>query len=182
MVKKDYSNVINKIDMIKKEGYVIDIAGLSKELQIEVVPTNAVMKEGIKELVKSIIKTYEKNIIHKEYRYPEPLESYILTLARKIGKEIDGYDSRWLAIRILERDNEIINLVKQKIPEIIDEAERIHNEIHKTLKQDPPLAIISARYETVDTLISKYVRRVTLKHQVSETLDKIVLHLSLIHI
>ncbi|MCD6483770.1 MAG: 50S ribosome-binding GTPase, partial [Candidatus Odinarchaeota archaeon] len=25
--------VINKIDMIKKEGYVIDIAGLSKELQ-----------------------------------------------------------------------------------------------------------------------------------------------------
>ncbi|MCD6485454.1 MAG: ferrous iron transporter B, partial [Candidatus Odinarchaeota archaeon] len=146
------------------------------ELQIEVVPTNAVMKEGIEELVKSIIKTYEKNIVHKEYRYPEPLESYILTLARKIGKEIDGYDSRWLAIRILERDSEITNLVKQKIPEIIDEAERIHNEIHKTMKQDPPLAIISARYETVDTLISKYVRRVTLKHQVSETLDKIVLH------
>ena len=168
--------VINKIDMIKKEGYVIDIAGLSKELQIEVVPTNAVMKEGIEELVKSIIKTYEKNIVHKEYRYPEPLESYILTLARKIGKEIDGYDSRWLAIRILERDSEITNLVKQKIPEIIDEAERIHNEIHKTMRQDPPLAIISARYETVDTLISKYVRRVTLKHQVSETLDKIVLH------
>ena len=168
--------VINKIDMLKKEGYAIDMVGLSKELQVEVVPTNAVMKEGIDKLLKSVVKTYEKKIVHKEYHYPEPLESYILTLARKIGKKVDGYEPRWLAIRILERDSEMTNLVKQKIPEIIVEAERIHSEIHKTLKRDPPLAIISARYETVDTLISKYVKRLTLKHQISETLDKVVLH------
>jgi len=120
---------LNKYDVAKDLGYEIDVKELSKLLGVPIVPTVATTKEGMDELKDAVIEA-AKMKGEKEFgiSYGKKFDEIILRLARILQKDRElssKYPVKWLAIKILEVDEEVLKLV-DKSPcknEIIDALE-----------------------------------------------------------
>jgi ferrous iron transport protein B len=108
---------LNMMDVAKARGHEIDIPRLSELLGVPVVPMVAARGEGVEELLDTVIKVAEGSLpshgagIH----YGQDVENEITTLETAInGSTSNGkYSPRWLAVKLLENDAEIIEKVKQ---------------------------------------------------------------------
>ena len=101
---------LNKMDLAKSKGYRIDVRKLSAELGIPVVPMVAIRGEGIEELKNTII--YASRAPRKPViRYSDGIERYIELLKSKVVENsiLPEYPSRFVAIKLLEFDEEILN-------------------------------------------------------------------------
>ena len=109
---------LNKYDIAKSLGYKIDIDALSRMLGIRVVPTVATTKEGIKDLLEAIIEEAREGKGRKRavIKYGKAAEELISRVEKAILKDKDlsgKYPTRWLAIKILEGDKEVLKEVER---------------------------------------------------------------------
>ena len=106
--------VINLLDEAKKKNIVIDLKQLSNLLDVPVVGCTARNKDGLEEL-KEVISNYKKKNIYK-ITYSTSLEEKIKEVMCYLKKyELSSYNTRWLSLRLLEKDN----LIMQKLSSII---------------------------------------------------------------
>lgn len=109
---------LNMMDSAKDKGYQIDVEKLSKLLGVPVIPTVATKAIGLEELKDAILETAklkEKRHRHILPSYGEGLENLITEvkkLVEKEGKIVEKYPPRWLAIRLLERDEDALEKIK----------------------------------------------------------------------
>ncbi|RDI41029.1 FeoB small GTPase domain-containing protein [Falsibacillus pallidus] len=115
------SNVIvclNLMDEARKKGIRIDEQLLSKKLGVPVLKISARNKEGITELLDAINAMANGDIqtIPISVQYSKEIEEKVMKLEPKI-KEIfhDEYPARWIALRLLDGDEGLINELKQRI-------------------------------------------------------------------
>ena len=108
---------LNKYDIAKSLGYKIDIDALSRILGVRVVPTVATTKEGIKDLLEAIVEAAREG---KRRRivvgYGKAAEELISRVEKAIlkDKELSSkYPTRWLAIKILEGDEEVLKEIER---------------------------------------------------------------------
>ena len=107
---------LNLMDEAKRNGIVIDVRTLSKELGIPVVPTSARYQEGIPELIQTIDEIASGKIVCKP-RKIKNVPKKILKAVTKLSAEIESEfpeipNSRWIAFRLLEGDGRIIEALK----------------------------------------------------------------------
>jgi Fe2+ transport system protein B len=107
---------LNLMDEAKRNGIVIDIRTLSKELGIPVVPTSARYQQGIPELIQTIDEIASGKIVCKP-RKIKNVPKKILKAVTKLSAEIESEfpeipNSRWIAFRLLEGDGRIIEALK----------------------------------------------------------------------
>nr|WP_222829543.1 FeoB small GTPase domain-containing protein [Archaeoglobus profundus] len=101
---------LNKMDLAESKGYKIDVRRLSADLGVPVVPMVAIRGEGIEELKNTIIQASRmprKPVI----KYNDRIERYIKLLESKIVENsiLSEYPSRFVAIKLLELDDEIMS-------------------------------------------------------------------------
>jgi small GTP-binding protein len=103
---------LNMMDQAESKGYVIDTPRLSQLLGVPVVPMVASRNRGIEQLLQEIIKVAEKKTPARELRieYGREVEEEIANLERLISQTelSQSYSPRWLAVKLLEEDEEII--------------------------------------------------------------------------
>jgi len=106
---------LNKYDVAKDLGYEIDVKELSKLLGVPVVPTVATTKEGMDELKDAVIEAAKMKGEKKfGISYGKRFDELISRLARILQKDKElssKYPVKWLAIKILEVDEEVLKLV-----------------------------------------------------------------------
>jgi len=107
---------LNKCDIANELEYEIDINGLSELLGVPVVPTVATTREGMKELKDSVLGADKergtKRIV--KISYGKQLDGLISRIEKILQKdeELTGkYPTRWLAIKLLEGDKEVLEIV-----------------------------------------------------------------------
>jgi len=99
---------LNKMDIALAKGYKIDHYRLSKELGIPVVPTVAIKNQGINKLKDAIIWA-SKNPKRPVIRYNDEVENAIESIQSMLPKNASfPFSSRFLAIKILEMDEDIL--------------------------------------------------------------------------
>ena len=107
---------LNLMDESKRLDIEIDERALAKDLGIPVVATSARSKVGIAELIKTIHQIATGEIKCKPHRIknvPKNIQKAIDTLCFEIEKEYPNVpNSRWIALRLLEGDQRIIEAVK----------------------------------------------------------------------
>jgi Fe2+ transport system protein B len=107
---------LNLMDEAKRHGLTIDERTLAKDLGIPVVPTSARSNEGIPELIHVIAQVASREIICKPHRIknvPNQINKAVDSLSKKIERLYpDLPNSRWIAIRLLEGDKQVINGLK----------------------------------------------------------------------
>lgn len=107
---------LNLMDEAKRNNINIDTRALSKELGIPVIPTQARQKIGISELIAAVEDVITGKFICEPRRlkkYHPKIEKAIEELTRDLNKEFPNLpNSRWVALRLLEGDKNIIDSVK----------------------------------------------------------------------
>jgi ferrous iron transport protein B len=107
---------LNLIDEARRNGIKVDDRTLAKELGIPVIPTSARQGEGMNDLLNMIHEVATGKYVCKPYRLKtnsSELNSAIEKLSREIELEYPGLPNlRWVALRLLEGDQSIIDAIK----------------------------------------------------------------------
>ncbi len=170
---------LNFMDAAEKEGLEIDIARLSKEIGIPVVPISAKTGENLEEL---LITTHRQ--IHLGYTVePDDLyDDFTHEIHHKIGELIHdsayevGLPAHWAAIKLLEGDPIVEERIapdketQEKLDEIIAEYESASD------MGDRETLLADSRYQYIEGVTARCVKK-TGTHGVqtlSEKIDKVV--------
>jgi len=108
---------LNMMDQADARGYVIDVPHLSQLLGVPIVPMAANRNRGTEELLREIVKVAEKKTQVKGLRieYGREMEEEIANLEKIISQTelSQDYSPRWLAVKLLEEDEEIIRKFRE---------------------------------------------------------------------
>jgi small GTP-binding protein len=108
---------LNMMDIAESRGYRIGVPALSALLGAPVVPLVAARNQGTRELLEAIIGVAEGSITVSgiNMQYGHDIETEITKLEKLIsGNSTAGvYSPRWLAVKLLENDREIVEKVRQ---------------------------------------------------------------------
>ncbi|RLI22468.1 ferrous iron transport protein B [Candidatus Bathyarchaeota archaeon] len=176
---------LNQIDFAAKKGIRIDSERLSKILGVPVVPTVAISGVGIKELLATVVAVAEGKVRLNplKVRYGKEIEERIDKLEKIVKKKVpqicEIYPSRWVAIKLLERDPAVIGKIKsyEYGEEVIKATEGFASEIENIHGEPAHVVIASERYN----LANRIAKEVTIivsppKLSFEEKLDAITSH------
>lgn len=108
---------LNMMDQAESRGYVIDMPRLSQLFGVPIVPMVASRNRGTDELLMEIVHVVENKVQGAELRlrYDKHLEEELTKLERLVSQSelSQKYSSRWLAIKLLEGDEEIIKKFRE---------------------------------------------------------------------
>jgi len=110
---------LNMFDLAKSRSYQIDVDRLHELLGAPVVPMVATRKEGNEELLREIVNVFEGKAIKKKIKlyYGSELEEHITELEALISRDeelLRQFPPRWLAIKLLEEDKEVLQKIVGK--------------------------------------------------------------------
>jgi ferrous iron transport protein B len=176
---------LNQIDFAAKKGVRIDADKLSKTLGVPVVPTVATSGIGVDRLLAEIVALAEGNVKLRPItiRFGREVEEHIKRLERIIEKALpklaSRYPARWLAVKLVERDEEVQAkvLMEEEGREVLSMVESSIGDIERLHGEPAPIVIASERY----SLAAKIADSVTAivhppKLTLEEKLDSITTH------
>jgi len=108
---------LNMMDEADSRGYRIDVERLSQLIRAPVVPMEANRNRGTQGLLDEIAKVTDKEIRIPELivNYGREVEEEITKLESRISSAGDlakRYPPRWLAVKLLEKDQQIVEVLK----------------------------------------------------------------------
>jgi len=139
---------LNQMDMAKKKGIKIVHKKLEKLLGMSVIPTVAIKGTGVYELLERSIEIIEKGGKNSpKIKYGKEIEGRIKKIAKLVEKIQFRYPARWVAIKLLEGDEQVEEEIRKINPEILLTTERLSKEIEEIHGHSCPTVITSDRYE-----------------------------------
>jgi ferrous iron transport protein B len=145
---------LNMIDVAESRGLVTDHQKLSLLLGVPIVPTIGTKNRGTTHLLEAVIRVAEDResvLRHIHIDYGRDLEAEIGKLQKLIqtnGEFPDEHHSRWLGIKLLENDEEVIRQVRQCTQKkvILSGLKRSKANLIKILGEDSEAVIADRRY------------------------------------
>ncbi len=168
---------LNMVNLLKGKGIEIDFKKLENILKIPVVPVAAIYGKGLTEVLGQGIDLTKKNLKPIPLKYGKEVEKQAEELTSLL-EDIDlPHPKRWVAIKLLEKDEEIEKLVKNKRPEISERVKSLCSELERIHGQDSSIIIADERCNLV-SWIAKEVMRIVKPRKVSfnERLDNLTCH------
>ncbi|KRU27710.1 iron transporter FeoB [Clostridium sporogenes] len=166
---------LNMMDIVRKNGDIIDKDKLSKSMGCTVVETSALKGDGCKELIDKAIelaKSHKNNII--EHTFSNDVEKVLSDIENEIYNQVQKEHLRWFAIKLFENDEKAIEqgniskASKDKVKVIVSSCE-------DQLDDDGESIITNERYNYISKIISKcVVKKNKSKLTTSDKIDKIV--------
>jgi len=140
---------LNQMDIAKGKGIQIDTVTLETVLGVPVMPTVAVKGIGIDKLLEKAIEAVEKGPVKKppQVMYGEEVEKRVGVLVGKMKGVQLVYPPRYVAIKLLEGDEEIEQEIGRIAPEVVSVAEKLAGEIESLHGHGCSTVITSERYE-----------------------------------
>lgn len=156
---------VNQLDLVRKRKIKINLDKLEKIFKIPVIPVIAVHGRGVHELLEKTIEMFENKFqIPNEdfFKFGKEVETGIQKLIDEINNYTDElkdikYPSRFLAIKILEKDDELIGKIKRFKPEIIHIAAEIREELEELHGEDINTIISAEIYNRIHEIINQSV-------------------------
>ena len=140
---------LNQMDIAKSKGIRVDAGKLEKLLGMPVIPTVAVKGIGIFELLEKAVEIIEngKKAEPLEVRYGEEVEVRIAKITKMLKNIQFWYPPRYVAVKLLEDDEEISREIQRIDPRITSAVEDLAAEIEQFHGHSCPTVITSERYE-----------------------------------
>lgn len=171
--------VFNMKDMAQEMGIKINVAKLSQLLGVPIIETVGSKGDGVKNILDEAIKVAQSNSInYPVISYDSIIEkslSPIEALVKEYAQGVENYNSRWLSVKLLEGDKDVLNLVPSPI--VAEEIKRAEQEIEKILGDTPETAIASARYGFISGACQECVTTtVEARHNMSDAIDSVLVN------
>jgi len=171
---------LNMIDEAAKKGVEIDVGHLSQDLGVPVIPTIAIRGRGVPELFQSAVETAKSRNTGRIHFLSLDVERVISELADLLGVATAtglGVPRRFLAIRLLEEDEEFEQAVREINPGIMGDVERLRRMLSECHGRPSDMVVSSERHSLAMNLF-EHVAKV--KPQSAkpfrEQIDKYLMH------
>jgi len=172
---------VNQIDLAEKKGITIDTQKLSALLGVPVIPTVAIRSKGIPALTDAITGLMQNHPVPPALLYGKEIEERIRIIISLLETVPTPYPVRWTAIKLLERDQSIVELVGEQDPGITKKAEQLASEI-ESIHGEPVCVVMSAeRYQIADRIAADVMTirppgEGPQKKSLTDKLDAVALH------
>ena len=177
---------VNMMDVVKKNGDKIDFEKIAKALRCEVVGISALKNEGGMEAAEKLVEMAKKAVVEKgpgklpdvPHVFSGSVEHAIAHIEESIQGKVPLRSIRWYAIKVFERDREIIKKLDIGVGEMKHIEEHIRD-CEKELGDDAESIITSQRYEFIKKLMDKSLalnENRKGKATMSDRIDKFVTH------
>lgn len=172
---------LNIYDEAEKKGYKIDISGIEKIIGVKAVATVSPKKRGINDLVKAIVEVANNPDQHrpKNLIYDEDIEDAVKEIQERIKADypliLEKYPHKWLALKLLEEDKQVLNEVDVNINEILSGVAVKH--LIQSHGKDIEDIASDARYAKASGLTHEILEKPGLKKtELTEKIDAILLN------
>ncbi|MEG6585133.1 ferrous iron transport protein B [Dendrosporobacter sp. 1207_IL3150] len=169
---------LNMADMAEKAGIQINDKLLGEKLGCPVVRTVGSKKQGMEDLLQTAVaqgeaqdkKTFNIN-------YGEQIETAISELVSALSSvQSLKYPKRWLAVKLLENDKEVLNAFSDntECQSLVAHVEGLRRNLAGVLGEEPELAIASIRYGFVADVYGEAVNAGLGSESTSDKIDSIL--------
>ena len=158
---------VNMSDLVEKSGDKIHVDKLSAKLGCEACEISALKGTGIDVAVKKAIAAAKANkYVDPDHEFCEEVEKYITAAGNKLGTDVKEEQKRFFAIKLLEKDDKIIEQMQSKV-DVSAEIE----DMEKEFDDDTESIITNERYVYISSIIDAcYTKN---KKKTMSTSDKI---------
>jgi len=177
---------LNMYDDLMERKDKLDLDLLSKLLGIRVVPTIGHRGKGVNRLLNHVIRVFEDrdpDIRHIHINYGEELEKSVQRIQEQIRLTpslTDHYSSRFLSLKLLEKDDNCAFLISDapNFIEIQDKAREEGERIRSLFKEEADTLITDARYGFVAGALKETMKKSGSNpgYSRSQRIDRILTH------
>ncbi|MDD5727362.1 MAG: ferrous iron transport protein B [Victivallales bacterium] len=176
--------VLNMIDNARDKGTEIDTGRLEELFGIRVVTTVGNKSKGIEELKKVIAEVVraETKPYPRRIRYTDELMLPVRELTETIKQQQSvpaDYNPEWLAIKLLEKDREVIKLFQADAggKAILAKAETLTEKLENELNEPSEVLVTEHRYGFIAGSCREAVKNTLQKRRdISDAVDAVVTH------
>jgi len=176
---------LNMFDELERKKLFFDQDEIAKLLGIPFIPTISSKGIGLEKLIDKVIEVFEgrdKTTRHIHINYGKDLENSIKTVRALIKEDkpvTDKVSSRFLAIKMLEKDDQVNELLSNyaKFDEIKNVTEKEIRKIEALENEDSETVITNAKYSFITGALKETFKDEThAKKTRSEKIDNILTH------
>ena len=162
---------VNMMDIVEKNGDKISIDKLSGKLGCEVVEISALKGTGIdKAAQRAVSLAQSKKAAVPIHEFAEEVEQAIHSVEEKLGSDVKEEQKRFFAIKLLERDDKISEMMSQ-VPDVDGEIK----ELETKFDDDTESIITNERYVFISSIIGECVaKKKNSGMTISDKIDQIV--------
>ena len=184
---------LNLMDEVKRQGCEIDVEVLEATLGVPVVSTVATEGEGLPQLKDVLVEMAEGHgqVHPASVDYGLTVEGHVQSLESDLAKLGITGRSRWIAIRLLEDDPEIIKGFKsgklraftlskdapKASPEFLQALARRAARLREATHPDARIEIVRRRYEFAHKVVQRtFCRKRPAEQSLTERVDRLITH------
>ena len=162
---------LNMMDVVEKNGDVIDTAALSKLLGCSVVTISALKSKGISALIQTIKDDCTARSVTPPHRFDDTVEQALEQIAAHLPPTVKASQARFYTIKLFERDSKL----PSSFEPVLRACEQIIESVETALDDDAESIITAGRYLFLTSEIARCYRKKTQKkHSTSDKIDRIV--------
>ena len=168
---------LNQVDIAESRGIHVDAEGLSELLGVPVIPTVATRNVGLEGLMREVV-----GVASGRWQTPAPIrygpevEGRIDTLTEAVRDVETPYPSRWVAIKLLEGDDEMRRIVFGRKPPIEGLVEGLRGELEAIHGHDTASVIASERYSFANRIAAEASKHLVPRRTLVDRLDEATSH------
>ncbi|HJV64614.1 MAG TPA: ferrous iron transport protein B [Geomonas sp.] len=171
---------LNIFDEAKAKGFTIDVAALQQMLGVVAVPTSAIKKSGLDELLQAVLDTARQpeRRAPRALNYGVDIEAALEMLSRSLQGGHAGlfkqYPKRWLLLKLLEQDPRMVEETgyadRQAVEVALSHLKSAHGD-------DIESIMAEARYGLASGLTREVLEKPEFRQtELTEKIDRIVLN------
>ena len=168
---------LNQVDLAKAKGIEIDHRRLGELLGVPVVPTVAVKGLGLQELMEQVVETVERDDpTSSPLLFGPEVEGVIEGLVVELEGVESPYPRHWLAIKLIEGDEETVKVVYSRNPEVRAAVERAIGDIEEAHGHDVQSVLASERYAIASRTAAEVSTVRTPRRTLKDRLEDVTTH------
>ncbi len=147
---------INMMDLVNKNGDTINLQKLSAEIGAPVYPISALEGKGCLDVAEAAVKVAENHQVFKAPELPHvfrgSVEHALAHIEESISDKVDKNTLRWFAIKLFERDEQVLEDLKLPAGLTAHLEEHI-KDCEAEMDDDAESIITNQRYEYIGSII-----------------------------
>jgi len=165
---------VNMMDVVKKNGDVIRIDELSRELGCRVVEISALKGTGVMEAAEEAVKAASGTKTVPQHSFSGVVEHALAHIEEAAVHGLPAEQQRWYAIKIFERDEKVLEQLKLD-KAVLEHIEEDIKAAEEEMDDDAESIITNERYLYIASIIKGcYKKKGQGKLMVSDKIDRVV--------
>ncbi|WP_024336015.1 ferrous iron transport protein B [Desulfotignum balticum] len=175
---------LNMMDVAQNRGMTIDTTALSRSLGVPVVPTAITRGKGKTDLQAAILEIAGQGLssvpARVDYREMTPYISSVQERVTALTDLGDRYPVRWLAIKLMEGDEAVRELIREKTDQyaqLLLEVDKFRQQFKAAMDTVPDMHVATCRYRAAEGIARPCVTQSErARKTLSDRIDALVCH------